>query len=101
MTGSRTEKAYIETVMLVNDGDLSGILMTRSISGGAWVASAVPFSPLVKLYRFESPSRVPDHFYDLATRSFGGKPVMGWKGSLRGFTEAAIIRDQNRGLGQA
>jgi len=62
--------------------------------GGAWVHSVRPFSHEVTFKQFKNPSSVPDHFHDLAGNRIA------WEGSLRGFTKAAQIREQNRGLGR-
>ena len=68
--------------------------------GGAWVFSIMPFSHETRFYQYKSPSKVPDHFYDL-TRGIGAYPEgrIGYKGKMVGFTKAAIIREQQRGWG--
>jgi len=63
--------------------------------GGAWVFVIKPFSHVVQFVRFDNPSQVPDHYHDLTGNTIA------YKGKLRGFTRAAVVREQNRGLGRA
>lgn len=75
-------------------------LAERSKDGKAWVAAIAPFarsSDDITYYSFASPSRVPDHHIESGT--VGYKPMIGWKGKVHGFTNAAMIREQNRGIG--
>lgn len=68
-------------------------LKSLSISGGAWIASRWPYSMTIHFYRFQSPCRVPDQYYD------GCQGQIGWRGQIVQFTKAARRREQNRGFG--
>ena len=59
---------------------------------GAWVYSVKPFTHEVAYTQYKFPSAVPDSCYDSAD----GK--IGWKGRVIPFTQAARIREQNRGI---
>jgi len=84
------------TETIQNETELEARLITLSQEyGGAWVFVIRPFSHSVQFIRFENPSRVPDRYHDLTQNTIA------YKGELRGFTRAAIIREQNRGLGRA
>ncbi|MFA5385552.1 MAG: hypothetical protein WC364_13030 [Eubacteriales bacterium] len=64
--------------------------------GGAWIACALPFSQPgdeVNFIRYSSPCKVPDEHYDRTHNRIA------YKGQIVGFTSAAIIREQNRGMG--
>ena len=74
---------------------LDARLIELSITeGGAWIADVMPFSKRVTFKQYPSPSQVPDHYHDLTMNT------MAYKGQLRGFTKAAKIREQNRGIGR-
>lgn len=60
--------------------------------GGAWTFTILPFTHTTTFYKFQSPSKVPDEFYDHSRNRIG------YKGKLISFTPAAIIREQNRGI---
>jgi len=61
-----------------------------------WAYDHEPFSTTIHLLAFKCASAVPDDFIDLMWRT-GSK--LAKNGTLIPFTKAAIIRDQNRGLG--
>jgi hypothetical protein len=83
----------VETI--ADEEALQRRLIELSQDGQAWVYSVTPFSHEVTFRCFASPSRVPDHYYDLMAPN----RLMGYRGKLVTFTKAAIIREQNRGLG--
>lgn len=92
------QKGYVEKIEVRDEAEVMRILAERSEDGGAWVAWAIVFSNRVRLYRFANPSSVPDRFVDgMRMWDMRGKQI-GWKGRNRGFTEAAVIREQNRGV---
>jgi len=68
--------------------------------GGAWSFSITPFSHEVTFFGAESPSKLPDYLIH-ETSQCGEYPNgrIGYKGEIVGFTKAAKIREQNRGLG--
>jgi len=68
--------------------------------GGAWTFSIMPFSHEVHFVQADSPSKIPDSFFE-ATTQFGNYPEgrIGYKGEVIAFTKAARIREQNRGIG--
>ena len=82
--------------MLCMDAVLSRI-QTLSRDGKAYVALRIPFGG-VEIKSYQSPSAIPDSVIDLA---FGDPKhnAVAYKGQLQGFTKAAIVREQNRGLG--
>lgn len=68
--------------------------------GGAWVAVPMPFmqpGDAVEFRQFRSPSKVPDRYIQSCNPFH--KPLIGYRGRLVDFTEAAKIREQNRGFG--
>jgi len=78
-----------------SDAEMQDRLIELSnTEGGAWVADVMPFSKLVRFKKFQSPSRVPDFYHDLTGNTIA------YKGRLVGFTKAAQIREQNRGIGR-
>ena len=79
--------------------EVLAVLKQRSVHGGAWVASVLPFSDTVHLYCFANPSSVPDFFADTGMCFGSGSVRVAYKGKIRGLTQAALIREQNRGLG--
>lgn len=68
--------------------------------GGAWAFVIMPFSHEVHFVGAESPSKLSDGLLD-ATRGNGEYPEgrIGYKGEIIGFSKAARIREQNRGIG--
>ncbi len=77
-----------------NEADLINTLKNLSNEhGGAWVFCIKPFSHETEFSKFKNPSSVPDHYYDLTHNT------MAYNGKIRGFTKAAKVREQNRGLG--
>jgi hypothetical protein len=68
--------------------------------GGAWSFSITPFSHEVTFFGAPSPSKLPDYLIE-QTRQYGEYPNgrIGYKGEIVGFSKAAKIRDQNRGIG--
>ena len=106
MIGNRNVRGMTMTTAIETKWDMSHVtadqikaeLARRSLGGGAWVAVREIFGPGVSLLCFKSPSRIPDCYCDLGNIDYKGTPI-GWKGTIRGMTPAAIIRDQNRGLG--
>lgn len=79
---------------ITNETELKNTLIDLSVNeGGAWVFSVKPFSHTVTFSQFKNPSSVPDHFSDAT------KNTMAHNGKIRGFTKAAKVREQNRGLG--
>ena len=86
----------ITTMTIKNEAELMNTLCQLSQKhGGAWVFTVKPFSHIVKFERFQNPSSIPEHFISLTQNT------MAHKGQIRGFTKAAIKREQNRGLGSA
>ena len=75
-----------------DDAALHNQMIELSKDGHAWISIIRPFSHDVTFMSFETPSRVPDRFYELS------RGEIAWKGRIRGFTKSAIIREQNRGL---
>ena len=59
--------------------------------GGAWAFSVSPFTHITTFHKFASPSKVPDHMYDIS------KGRLGHKGKLVSFAEAAQQRERERG----
>lgn len=59
--------------------------------GGAWVYNVLPFSHTTRFLRFQSPSQVPDSFYEISHNQIG------WKGKIVPFSKAAQYREQQRG----
>jgi DNA-binding GntR family transcriptional regulator len=80
-----------------NMDDATTIAKTLSHQhGGAWIILVKPFSSPgdpVDFLQFKSPSTVPDHYFDVV------HGTMYVDGKEHTFTHAAIIREQNRGLG--
>ncbi len=62
--------------------------------GGAWTFSVLPFSHTTTFVRAANPSSLPDQYIDLSHNT------VAWRGQLRGFSPAATIREQNRGIGR-
>lgn len=91
-------KELMRVTRNVQDSD-DAIAVAKTLSrqhGGAWIILVQPFSTpgdAVDFVQFKNPSSVPDHYFDLVH----GKIFM--DGKERTFTHAAIIREQNRGLG--
>ena len=65
--------------------------------GGAWSFASV-FGK-VWFYQAASPSRLPDYLHGETTMYGGEEGLLAYKGKLRGFTKAQIIREQNRAIG--
>ena len=83
------------TEIVKNESGLDSQLASLSQQhGGAWIALVKPFTHEVQFIQFQNPSNVPDHYHDLTQNTIA------YKGKLRGFTKAAIIREQNRGIGR-
>jgi hypothetical protein len=68
--------------------------------GGAWSFAITPFSHEVTFFGADSPSKLPDYLL-AETRGMGDYPKgrLAYKGKLQGFSEAAYLREQNRGIG--
>lgn len=64
--------------------------------GGAWVADRMPFSKETHYLMYKNPSSVPDSFMD--THEMRDSKIA-YNNKLQGFTTAAKIREQNRGIG--
>ena len=60
--------------------------------GGAWTFSVTPFSHQTTFYQADSPSKLPDWLINLSRNK------LAFKGQIRGFSPAAVIREQNRGV---
>jgi len=60
--------------------------------GGAWTFTVMPFSHETRFYMFKNPSSIPDQYVGLSHNR------LAYKGKIRGFAPAAIIREQNRGI---
>jgi hypothetical protein len=71
-------------------------LVELSKNGSAWIATQ-GFGE-VSFKEFSSPCKIPDYYIDL-TWKFDRK--IGYKGKLIDFAKAAVIREQNRGMGNA
>jgi hypothetical protein len=67
---------------------------------GAFLGVVRPFSHTTDIHRFDNPSKCPDHLIDLAAQLPDENHCIAFRGRLRGFTKAAQIREQNRGLGR-
>ena len=83
-------KRIIRTVKTSNE--ITDTLKKLSIKdGGAWAYFVLPFTHTVHFLQFQSPSKVPDHFIETTQNRIG------YKGKIVSFSEAAQIREQNRG----
>ena len=71
--------------------------MSQSDSA-AFVVVARVFSNVCDVFRFTSPSRIPDSFVDRVVGDSRTNAVA-FRGRLQGFTRSTIIRDQNRSFG--
>ena len=71
----------------------SAVRKLEAAEGGAF-AFTNTFG-LIAIYRAQSPSKLPDFL------AGEGIKKLYYKGEWRDFSEAVIIREQNRGLGQA
>jgi hypothetical protein len=87
------------TMEMKTESEVKSNLVEFSKLGGAWVISILPFSRTVSFRKYKNPSSVPDYMRSLSRVGPVGDHLMAWKGVLRDFTKAAIIREQNRGLG--
>ena len=72
---------------------LESRLKELSLDGRAWSYSIMPFSHTTRFYASSSISKLPDWLIELS----GGR--VGYKGQIVGFSNAAQIREQNRGMG--
>ena len=92
----RTKADHNLKVMQIRDQDhLHATLKELSLKeGGAWTFVVMPFSHEVRFRQFKSPSSVPDIYHDQSHNRIG------YKGEVVPFTNAARIREQNRGLGR-
>lgn len=88
--GKRSRMA-IETDVSSDEEIESALKDLSKEHGGAWVYSLRRFQRKITYIQFENPSSVPDHFHDLTM------DTIGWKGKLRGFTDAAKERESHRG----
>lgn len=88
--------ALMETTLQLNsEHELRAELIRHSKQyGGAWVASVLPFGGPATLCKFENPSSVPDSFCE----GHGEERGIAWKGKRVAYSNAVIIREQNRGL---
>jgi hypothetical protein len=78
---------------------LGNRLCELSRDGGAWTFTTIPFSNSVNIIHASNPSRLPDHASEDCisfAMPWKSKPV-GWKGKLTTFSQAALIRQDNRG----
>lgn len=83
-------KRIIRTVR--DSKEITNILKELSIKyGGAWVYFVLPFSHTVHFLKFQSPSKVPDSYIETTHNRIA------YKGKIVPFSEAAQIREQNRG----
>lgn len=71
-------------------------LVELSRDGRAWAYSVVPFSHDVTFAPFASPCRVPDGYREEMVLT---DHKIAYNGKLVNFTKAAIVREQNRGIG--
>ena len=84
----RTQTEYIR-----NEGHLKARLIELSkTEGGAWAYSVTPFTHETTFYQAASPSKLPDWLMDLSRKT------VAYKGKLRRFSPAAMLREQNRGI---
>ena len=75
-----------------DEAELFDTLKELSKDGNAWIYHIMPFSHDTTFQAYKNPSSVPDYFIDFT------QGRMAWRGQLRGFTDAAKIREQNRGI---
>lgn len=80
----------VETIE--NQDALRTRLIELSQDGQAWVYSVEPFSHQVAFASFKSPSHVPDQYYDL----MASDRRIGYKGKLVPFSNATVVREQNK-----
>jgi hypothetical protein len=82
-------------IITVKDEDeLRAELLKQSLSGGAWVATVMPFSHEAHLYCYKTPSRVPDDFMSSTPSRERG---IAWQGKFQPYSAAALQREQQRG----
>ena len=75
--------------------ELEALLLQKSQGGGAWVSTVMPFGGTTTLYRYASPSAVPDwHLSDTSVRERG----IAVGGRFVPFSQAKLIKEQNRGM---
>jgi hypothetical protein len=89
-----------QIIEVKNINEVYANLLRLSLEGGAWAFSILPFSGTVSFYRYDSPSKVPDWFYDSMRTNEYPNGAIGWRGGIVPFTKAAVIRDQQRGYGR-
>lgn len=83
-----------------NVGSLTDYVLSLSQSDrGAFIAVARPFSHITDIHRFANPSSIPDHFVDMVAQLPDRAHCVAFRGQLRGFTPATVVRDQNRAMG--
>lgn len=82
----------------IKNADVNARLVELSVKeGGAWVADKIDFSFDVAFIKFASPSKVPDSYIESHDGFY--KPVIGYKGKVLAFSDAARFREQNRACG--
>lgn len=87
--GRKAGAKVLETTELKSTDALKSKLLELSKGGGAYVAHVVFGSTAI--YRYDSPSKIPDHFIE---RNPWG---IAYNGKFVPFSKAAQIREQNRG----
>jgi hypothetical protein len=97
MASMRTEHTIASRTFASQQYEIDSLLAEKSlVHGGAWCWCKQPFAPTISFLRYATPSRVPDRLLDCWN---GGLEVrIGWKGKVIQFSNAAKIREQNRGL---
>ncbi len=94
--------AKIETREFASEAELETRLIELSRNDQrAFCATVAPFSRVTTIHAFANPSRTPDHMIDVAVKfgSIEADRCIAYRGVMRGFTKAAVIREQNRGIG--
>lgn len=91
----------IETREFADGAALAAYLIELSRADcGAFLATVAPYSHTTTIHRFASPGRIPDHMVDVAAELPDRDHCIAFRGQLRSFTRATIIRDQNRACGR-
>jgi len=95
----QTELKMEITETIFNVTALIKRLKTLSLKyGGAWTFSRIGFTNKITFIQFKNPSSVPDEYIE-RTNMFlldYNHGIIGHKGIIKGFTNASIIREDNR-----
>lgn len=71
--------------------------------GGAWTYRISVFTHTVHFMQFQNPSSIPDQFSETTRniRDLNGwreSGTLAWRGELRGFSDAVMIREDRRAM---